>query len=328
MKSLSIFPDHISSEHSKYKISMKRKVLAGLFFLINYAVMAQSYYLPLYPEGKIPNYQLTDEKEEVDSGDIIKIGKVQVPDIQVFLPSKRNATGEAVIICPGGGYWILAYDWEGTDIAKYWNSKGVAAIVLKYRLPTSKSQVVPHKSPLLDAQRAMRLVRFHAEDWNIHPNKIGIMGFSAGGHLASTLSTHFDAGNPESDDPVEQESCRPDFSILVYPVISFAADFAHSGSEKALLGENPPDSLVQFYSSELQVTKDTPPAILIHASNDKGVPVKNSIVYYERLIEEGVPAAMHIYPYGGHGFSLATGKGYLSGWMERCYEWLSALNVD
>ncbi len=290
--------------------------------------MSQSFNLTLYPEGEIPNYQPTGEKEVVDTGDIIKIGKVQVPDIQVFLPSKRNATGEAVIICPGGGYWILAYDWEGTDIAKFWNSKGVAAIVLKYRLPTSESQIVPHKSPLLDAQRAMRLVRYHAGDWNIHPNKIGIMGFSAGGHLASTLSTHFDAGSPDADDPVEKESCRPDFSILVYPVISFAADFGHSGSEKALVGENAPDSLVRYYSSELQVTPQTPPAILIHASNDKGVPVKNSIVYYERLIEEGVEAAMHIYPYGGHGFSLAVNKGYLSGWTERCYEWMSALNKN
>ncbi|MGC9342315.1 MAG: alpha/beta hydrolase [Bacteroidales bacterium] len=296
-----------------------------VFFFMNASLFSQNYRLNLYPDGEIPNFQPTDEVEQRDTTDIVRIRTVQTPDIAVFLPSKKTATGEAVVICPGGGYWILAYDWEGEDIAKFWNSKGVAAIVLKYRLPTSESQVIPHKSPLMDAQRAMRLVRYNAEKWNIDPGKIGIMGFSAGGHLASTLSTHFDYGNPDAIDPVERLSCRPDFSMLIYPVISFTENFQHSGSHKALLGENSDPELSKYYSNELQVTEDTPPAILIHSSDDKSVPVDNSIVYYKALLNNGINAEMHIYPYGGHGYGLAVGEGYLSTWPERCYDWLKSL---
>lgn len=296
------------------------------FMLFNASLFSQNFRVNLYPDGEIPNFQNTSETEQWDTTDIVRISKVQTPDIAVFLPSKKTATGEAVVICPGGGYWILAYDWEGEDIAKFWNSKGVAAVVLKYRLPTSESQVIPHKSPLMDAQRAMRLVRYNAEKWNIDPGKIGIMGFSAGGHLASTMSTHFDYGNPEVQDPVEKVSCRPDFSILIYPVITFTEDFQHSGSHKALLGENPDPALSRYYSNELQVTEDTPPTILIHSSDDNSVPVNNSIVYYQALVKNGVTAEMHIYPYGGHGFGLAIGQGYLSTWPERCYDWLKSLN--
>ncbi len=284
--------------------------------------------LPLYPEGAIPNYKDVGEKEVQETGNIMRISKVQEPDITVYLPEGRNASGDAVIICPGGGYRILAYHWEGTDIARYWASRGVAAIVLKYRLPTSESQIVPRLSPLQDAQRAMRLVRLHAEEWNINPSRIGIMGFSAGGHLASTLSTHFDAGNPSAEDPVEQVSCRPDFSVLVYPVISFTSASTHSGSRKNLIGEDPGEALMRYYSNELQVTKDTPPAVLIHATDDTAVPVENSILYYTALKDNGITAALHIYPYGGHGFSLAANDPYLSGWMERCVEWLRALPAE
>ncbi len=282
--------------------------------------------LNLYPDGQIPNYQDVGEQEVWDTTNIVRISKVQVPDIKVYLPEEASATGDAVIICPGGGYHILAYDWEGEDIAEFWNSKGVAAIVLKYRLPTSESQVIPHKSPLMDAQRAMRYVRYNAESWGVDPERIGIMGFSAGGHLASSLSTHYDAGNRESDDEIERMSCRPDFSILMYPVISFTGEFQHSGSRKALVGED--STLMEYFSNEKQVTEDTPPAILIHASDDKGVPVKNSIVYFQALVENGVPAEMHIYPYGGHGFSLAIDQDQLSGWPERCWEWLRALSKE
>lgn len=279
--------------------------------------------MDLYPQGHIPNFTPTDEREARDSTDVVRIGTVQTPNISIFFPTKKSATGEAVIICPGGGYRILAYDWEGEDVAKFWNSKGVVGIVLKYRLPTSKSQIEPHKSPLLDAQRAMRLVRYNADKWNIDPEKIGIMGFSAGGHLASTLSTHFDAGDPNSKDPIEQISCRPDFSILMYPVISFTADFQHSGSRKNLVGED--EALMKFYSNELHVSKNTPPTILIHASDDKSVPVENSLTYYRELIKNDVPAEMHIFPSGGHGFSLAIGNGHLSGWPELAFDWLKSL---
>lgn len=298
------------------------KSLLGLFSiaLMATSLTAQSFKMPLYPEGEIPNYRDVGETEQWDTTDIVRISKVQKPDIAVYLPSGAMATGDAVIICPGGGYWILAYDKEGEDIAKFLNSKGVAAIVLKYRLPTSEAQIIKQKSPLMDAQRAMRMVRYHAEDWGIDPSRIGIMGFSAGGHLASTLSTHFDMGDPDATDPVEKVSCRPDFSILMYPVISFTGEFQHSGSRKALVGEDP--ELMKEFSNELQVTEDTPPAILIHSSDDKAVPVENSIVYYQALVKHGVKAAMHIYPFGGHGYGLAIGKDQLEGWPERVIDWL------
>ncbi|MCK5065960.1 MAG: alpha/beta hydrolase, partial [Bacteroidales bacterium] len=231
---------------------MKKILLCLVVASILTPVLAQNQIVPLW-EGDPPNYRETGEVTIWDTSDIVRVRNVQKPDIAIFLPSKKNSTGEAVVICPGGGYGILAYDWEGSDIARWLNSEGIAAFVLKYRLPGSKSNIVPHKSPLMDAQRAMRMVRSNAEKWNVDPGKIGIMGFSAGGHLASTLSTHFDVGDPSSDDPVEHESCRPDFSVLIYPVISFTGEFSHSGSRKALLGEDADPELVSHYSNELQV---------------------------------------------------------------------------
>jgi acetyl esterase/lipase len=298
------------------------------FILISALLTAQNYVLPLWPDGQIPNFRDTGESEIRDTTEIVRIRNVQTPDIAVFLPAKRNANGQAVVICPGGGYWILAYDWEGTDIAKWLNSKGVAAIVLKYRLPSSNNNIEPHKTPLLDAQRAMRMVRHHAQDWNIDPSQVGIMGFSAGGHLASTLSTNNDRGNPQNHDPVERQSCRPDFSILMYPVISSDTTIWHQGSFRALLGESPSQAMLDYYSSEKQITSDTPPAILIHSGDDKAVPVQNSIRYYEELLKQNIPAEMHIYPYGGHGYGLALDKGYLSSWTERVADWLKELKMS
>jgi acetyl esterase/lipase len=182
---------------------MKKMFLVILFILsIIPFCFAQNFTLPLW-EGNIPNYQKTDEVEISDSTDIIRISNVQNPEIDVYLPSNKDAIGKAVVICPGGGYEYLAYDFEGSDVAKFFNSQGIAAVILKYRLPVSKSNIVGYKSPLLDVQRAMRLMRYHASEWNIKKDEIGIMGFSAGGHLASTLGTHFDYGNKNSTDPVE-----------------------------------------------------------------------------------------------------------------------------
>ncbi len=286
---------------------------------------AQNYTLPLYPEGKVPNYQNTGEKEKRETTDILRISQVQTPDIAVFLPLKRNATGQAVVICPGGGYAILAYEWEGTEVAKWLNSKGIAAIVLKYRLPNSKSNVTPHLSPLMDARRAMRLVRAHAAQWNIQPNKIGVMGFSAGGHLASTLLTKFDEGNKSATDSVEQLSSRPDFGVLVYPVISMNKSIMHQGSRNNLIGASPSAELAAQYSSELQVTKATPPTFLIHAMDDGGVPVQNSLLFFEAMKEKGVSGELHVYPSGGHGFGLGLGKGAVEKWTELCETWLKGL---
>ena len=300
-----------------------------IFLLVLYPLIghSQNFILPLW-EGDPPNYRESGEVMISDTTNIIRLSLVQHPDIAVFLPSDGNATGEAVVICPGGGYHILAYDWEGIDIARWFSSRGIAAAVLKYRLPVSKSNIVPHKTPLLDAQRALRMVRHHAGSWNFDPGRIGIMGFSAGGHLASTLSTHFDKGDPDNDDPVERESCRPDFSVLVYPVISFTEAFTHIGSRTALLGEDPDPELVTYYSNELQVTPQTPPAILIHSGDDEAVPVDNSVAYYRALRSQGLPAELHIYPYGGHGYSLAVGKGYLSTWPDRVLDWIRYVQHD
>ena len=303
-----------------------RKLFMTMFsMMMFYSVMGQNQVLPLW-EGDPPNYRETGEVTIWDTSDIVRVRNVQKPDIAVFLPSKKNTTGEAVVICPGGGYHILAYDWEGSDIARWLNSKGISAFVLKYRLPGSTSNITPRLSPLMDAQRALRMVRANAERWNLDPEKIGVMGFSAGGHLASTLSTHFDEGDPGNADPVERVSCRPDFSILIYPVITFSGEYTHAGSKMALLGENPDEALVEYYSNELQVNADTPPAILIHSADDGAVPVENSIFYYEALMKYNKQSELHIYPYGGHGYSLAIGKGHLSSWPDRVIEWIRYLD--
>ncbi|MFT5385080.1 MAG: acetyl esterase/lipase [Saprospiraceae bacterium] len=226
---------------------------------------------------------------------------------------------------PGGGYSILAYDWEGIDIAKWLNSKGIAAFVVKNRLPDDASSKVGHLSPFLDARRAMRLVRFHAKEFNIDINKIGVMGFSAGGHLAATLTTHYDEDIPSIQDSIALVDGRPDFSILVYPVITMQFPYTHEGSRVALLGGNPTAELVELYSNETQVIPNTPPTILIHASDDTAVPVQNSLLFYEALIRNGVAAEMHIYPSGGHGFSLAVGDHYLRTWTDRVVAWMDNL---
>lgn len=301
---------------------MKKIYVFLILSTIIISMSAQNHVIPLWESGEVPNYRETGEVTVWDTSDIVRVTNVQKPDLAIFLPSKKNATGEAVIICPGGGYAILAYDWEGIDIARRLNSEGIAAFVLKYRLPGSKSNIVRHKSSLLDVQRAMRLVRANAEKWHIDPGKIGIMGFSAGGHLASTLSTHYDKGDPSSSDPIDRFSCRPDFSVLVYPVISFNEEYTHIGSRNNLLGENADEKLVQYFSNELQVTEDTPPAILIHSNDDNAVPVEHSIAYFKALKDNSVVAEMHLYPYGGHGYSLALGQGHLSTWSVRVVEWI------
>lgn len=304
---------------------MKFICLLFCFAVTELSLIGQEITLPLWADGKVPNLQKTNGVEKRDTTETIHIRLVQSPDITVYRPSKKNATGQAVIICPGGGYGALAFSWEGTDVAKLLNAKGIIAIVLKYRLPNSKSNIVPNLSPLLDAKRAIRMVRANAAKWNIDKNKVGIMGFSAGGHLASTLGTHFDNGDLNSKDSIEQLSSRPDFMILVYPVISMTKNIMHKGSRNNLIGATPTEDLAKLYSNELQVTKTTPPTFLVHATDDKGVPVENSLLFYQALKDNDVPAEMHIYPAGGHGFGLALGKGYLETWTDRLVDWLRGL---
>jgi acetyl esterase/lipase len=290
------------------------KFIFALLFLISAnCTYSQSMKINLWPDGSIPLSIKNNIQEQVISTDIVRIGKVQIPQIEIFLPNKKGATGQAVIICPGGGYSILAYDWEGTDIAKLFNAHGIAAFVLKYRLPDSLSSTSPDQVPLIDAKQAISIVRSRAAEWNINPKKIGIMGFSAGGHLASTLSTHFD------------QSTRPDFSILIYPVISMDKSIAHMGSRTNLIGAKPTDELIKLYSTELQITPQTPPTFILHATDDNAVSVENSLRYYQALKKNGVPAEMHIYPTGGHGFALALGKGSLEKWPSLLVDWLKEL---
>jgi len=291
------------------------KTIFALLFLINANyTYSQSMKINLWPEGGIPLRIKNNIQEQVERTDMIRIGKVQVPQLEVYLPNKKSASGQAVIICPGGGYAILAYDWEGTDIAKFLNAKGIAAFVLKYRLPDPLSSTAPEQVPLMDAKQAMRMVRARATEWNINPNKIGIMGFSAGGHLASTFSTHFD------------EDTKPNFSILIYPVISMDKSITHMGSRNNLIGNNPTSAMIKLYSNELQVTSNTPPTFLIHATDDDVVPVENSLLYYQALKVNKVPTEMHIYPAGGHGFGLANGNKSLESWPSLMIEWIKGLN--
>ena len=306
---------------------MKNKIYIVMStFFFGATVLAQDTIIPLWPADKIPNRIESDEREEHVSEDIVRISKVQEPTIEVYLPAKKSATGEAMLIFPGGGYGILAYDWEGTDIAKFLNGKGIAGIVVKYRLPSDKSQTEKWNVPLIDAQRALRLVRSKAKDFNIASDKIGIIGFSAGGHLASTLGTHFDEKVYESVDASDNASARPDFMALIYPVITFTKSTKHSGSQKNLLGENPKQEMLKHFSNELQVTSKTPPTLLVHATDDSSVPVENSLMFFQALKDKNVSATLHVYPKGGHGFSLARNDLHLRGWTERLFEWIESLN--
>jgi acetyl esterase/lipase len=303
---------------------MKKTIIFLFFIVFSRFAIGQDIQLPLWPAGKMPNYKPSTDKEKWDSTDIIRISKVQNPDISIYLPSKKTATGQAVVICPGGSYTILAYNWEGSDPARMLAAKGIAAIVLKYRLPDKASNINPTLSPLLDAQRAIRMVRFYAEKWNIKKNRIGIMGFSAGGHLASTAGTHFDNGNPSSPDSIEQQSSRPDFMMLVYPVITMSKPVMHSGSRNRLIGENADAELAKYYSNELQVTDQTPPTFLLHTMDDKTVPVENSLMFYQALRDHHVPSEMHLFPKGGHGFGLGIGMSANEKWMDLCIDWIKS----
>jgi acetyl esterase/lipase len=240
------------------------------------------------------------------------------PSLSIYLPAPGKSNGTAVVVCPGGGYGGLAVLHEGRQVAYWYNSFGVTAFVLKYRVAPRYH----HPAPLSDAQRALRWVRSHAAEFGVAPDRIGIMGFSAGGHLTSTAGTHYDKGNPSAADPIERASCRPDFLVLCYPVISLTTEYTHRGSLRNLLGDNPDPKLVESLSSEKQVTADTPPTFLFHTSADTGVPSQNSVLFYLALREKGVPAEMHIYERGPHGVGLAPFEPGLSTWSDRLKDWM------
>ena len=294
--------------------------LTLLIFLIPFLATSQEMKFPLY-SGAIPNsIPIENTEKTVTTGAINRISNVTVPELWYFPAPKESANGTCVIICPGGGYAILASSHEGSDVAKKLNEFGVSAFVLKYRIPNDQAQPDKSIAPLQDAQQALRVVRKRAAEFGINSKKLGIMGFSAGGHLASTAGTHFEKQVGELADT---SNVRPDFMILGYPVITMK-DFGHKGSKENLLGKAASQAQLDLYSNEMQITAKTPPTFLVHAADDGAVPVKNSLVFFEELVKNKVPAEMHLYPKGGHGFGLKNPT-HPDLWMDRVKNWMESM---
>ncbi len=301
-------------------ISGIKLVLIFLCFGFTSTIFSQNKEIPLW--DKIPGaIHSTDYKEEVsyETDGIVKgFGKVSEPTLSIFLADQEKSNGAAVIICPGGGYSHLAINKEGYKVAKWFNSLGISAFVLKYRMPSDITMQNKEIGPLQDGQEAIRVLRRNAIKWKLNPNKIGIMGFSAGGHLAATLSTQYNEKTYVAKDTI---SARPNFSILIYPVISMEDGITHIGSKKYLLGDNPSKDMIEKYSIDKQVINATPKTFLVQATDDKTVPVENSINYYLALKQHHIPVEMHIYESGGHGFGLGT-EGTNKDWPKACEKWL------
>lgn len=269
--------------------------------------------LDLWPEG-VPGLRADAAADREENGRVFAVHR---PTLTVFPAPAATANGTAAIVCPGGAYQRLAVDHEGAQIAAWLNSLGVTAFVLRYRLVE-----YGRPAPLQDALRALRIVRTRAADWHVRPDRLGIIGFSAGGHLASTTATLFDAPEGRTGAALDATSGRPDFAILLYPVITLAEPHAHAGSRKSLLGENPSPELVARWSTDRQVTGKTPPTFLVHTLEDKTVPVENALLFYQALRAAGVPAEMHLFEHGPHGFGLRPGVGPGADWPPLCAQWL------
>ena len=299
---------------------MIKYLTAFLVVLLSMATAFSQDQVKLY-QGVIPGSKPTPtnyvEESPVGADRITRSSKVSVPTMYVYKPAKEKATGAAVIICPGGGYGILAIDHEGFNVAERFAEVGVTAFVLKYRLPNDAIMIDKSIGPLMDAQQAIYLVRKNAAKWGVNANKIGIMGFSAGGHLASTLTVHYNDVKIENN---EKLSLRPDFAILIYPVITFG-EFTHMGSLNNLLGINSTAAQKEYFSNEKHVTAETPPTILVHANDDRAVPVQNSLHFNEALVKNKVKAELHVYQGGGHGFGL-NNKTTSDDWFERLRNWM------
>ncbi len=320
----------------------------GVMAMANIA-LADAQRITLWPKGEAPGLIREEDKsaekdaernggtvtEKVAEKGVAKIGDKsadKIPDkrydkdsdpfeptMDIYLPPPDKAIGSAVIVLPGGGYGGLATSHEGKQVAEFFNSQGIAAFVVRYR----HAPRYHHPIPLGDAQRAIRIVRSRAAEFKISPSRIGVMGFSAGGHLTSTTVTHFDAGKADATDPIERMSSRPDFGVLCYPVITLMDEpFVHKGSRSNLLGPSPAEGLQKNLSNELQVTKETPPCFLFHTDDDKGVPAENSVLFYLALRKAGVPAEMHIFKPGNHGLGLAPTNPSLSIWPTLLVNWM------
>lgn len=304
---------------------MKSLFVLLLTFLFPLPVMAQDV-IKLWPDAAIPNAiagKRIVEKSTTEGG-ILRISDVMIPTLTAYPAVAGKATGAAIMICPGGGYSILAASHEGSDMAQWFAERGITAFVLKYRLPNEQIMTHREEVPLRDAIQGMKLIRQQAAKYGIDPTKIGVMGFSAGGHLASTLSTHYFRAVGEQGTDASDLS-KPNFAVLLYPVVTFG-DKTHGGSRERLLGKTPSSEQIAYYSNELQVTNQTPPTLLVHSMDDKTVPVENSVNYYLALKNAGIPAEMHLYPTGGHGYGLRTaGQGSLANWPAACEGWLKGM---
>ena len=295
---------------------MVQRLAIGAVLFLALAAGASSQQLPIQDGQVIPLWTGT-------APGALGVEDRDIPAITVFLPRTVAQNTPAVIICPGGGYANLANNHEGRQVANYFNSLGMAAFVLRYRLGPRYH----HPIELGDAQRAIRMIRSRASEWRLDPSRIGIMGFSAGGHLAMTASTRFDAGSPAAADALDRAGSRPDFTILGYPVISMVESWTHQGSKNNLLGNNPDPELAKSLSGELSVTKETPPTFLFHTNADTAVPPENSVHYYLALRKAGVPAEMHIFERGPHGVGLANDDPALSEWSKLLANWLRVRGI-
>jgi acetyl esterase/lipase len=298
-----------------------KRVVSSLIILVTLNISGQVT-IPLYHEAipqSIPNKikEVTEERDDKFYG----YRNVSTPTLEIYLPDHNDVAGAAVIICPGGGYIRLVYNREGIEIAESFLRKGIAAFILKYRLPSDSIMQDKSIGPLQDAQQAIKIVRQHAAEWNLDTGKIGIMGFSAGGHLASTAGTHFEKSYIRNNENI---NLRPDFMILIYPVISMVDEITHETTKTSLLGNKPGADLVAQFSNELNINRNTPPTWLTHAGDDTGVPVENSIRFYKELIRYNVPAEMHLYPAGGHGFVLTMSP---DEWMQCIFEWMKRSGI-
>lgn len=302
--------------------------LAALFLASPAPATAEPFDLPLYDDPP-PGAPLSPDPEvfvKKEGDPIARVTHVQTPDLRVFLPPTDKATGASVVIYPGGAYRILAIDHEGWQIAEWLNSIGVAGIVCKYRVSDKVGSAYQHPVPLLDARQAVRLTRQHAAEWGLDPQRVGVMGFSAGGHLASTVLTMADqklAG--ESEEAFASQQHKPDFGVLVYPVISFTAPYAHRGSGDFLLGKDAPTEERQRFSTDLLVNEHTPPTFLVASQDDTGVPFANSVAFYEAMREHKVSGELHVWETGGHGFGILPGRGPVTtAWPRLLADWLEA----
>lgn len=305
-----------------YAGQLSKILIPILLMHISFLAMSQQI-IPLYRH--IPNAVKTanQEKETHENGGILIISNVSQPTLTVYLPEQSKANGTGIIICPGGGYGVLAADHEGYAVAKRFNDMGIAAFVLKYRIPNDATMTDKSIGPLQDAQRAIQLVRMNAVKWHVNPGKIGIMGFSAGGHLAASAGTHYEKPLIKNEKDID---LRPDFMILIYPVISFTDSIGHLGSRDNLLGKNPGEEKIKYYSNELQVTEKTPPAFLVHSIDDDVVKVENAKYFADALTAKGIKNELYLYQNGGHGYGMTNPTSPVL-WMDKLSAWLELMQL-